>query len=105
MPESKPGPTARRGVNVRPVSPGSQPGRTEGGDPAGSRACLYWIGRPAGGRSRSKDGAMTDGRTTPIAGRGGRFRRLAANLALVIGAAAATLLACELLLRALGIGY
>ncbi len=48
---------------------------------------------------------MTDGRTTPIARRGGRFRRLAANLALVIGAAAATLLACELLLRALGIGY
>jgi lysophospholipase L1-like esterase len=48
---------------------------------------------------------VTDDRTTPAAPRRGRFSRLAANLALLLVTTVATLLLCELVLRALGVRY
>jgi lysophospholipase L1-like esterase len=48
---------------------------------------------------------VTDDRKTPTTQRRGRLSRLAANLALMTVTALATLLVCELLLRALGVSY
>lgn len=48
---------------------------------------------------------MTDGTRSSVSPTRGRLSRLATNLALVIVAVLAALLVCELVLRALGIGY